>query len=111
MCALYAFLRVADDLSDGPQPISEKRQLIESWRKRWDAALAGKYSHRLHAAFHHTVVTYAIPEGYVEAVLGGVSMDLEPVAYETFADLYAYCHRVASAGVLAAVYLCVFEDV
>src|SRR5260370_33693689 len=103
MCALYAFLRVADDLSDGPQPISEKRQLIESWRKRWDAALAGKNSHRLHAAFHHTRGTYAIPEEYGEAVLDGVSMDLEPVAYETLADLYADCYRVASRVGLAGV--------
>src|SRR6266851_10228655 len=39
MCALYAFLRVADDLSDGPQPIAEKRQLVNSWRQRWYAAL------------------------------------------------------------------------
>jgi phytoene synthase len=110
MCALYAFLRVADDLSDGPQPIPVKRQLIESWRKRWDGALAGKYSHRLHAAFHHAVTKYGIPVEYVAAVLDGVSMDLEPVSYETFADLYPYCYRVASAVGLACIYIWGFED-
>jgi phytoene synthase len=110
MCALYAFLRVADDLSDGAQPPSEKRQLIESWRTRWDRALAGNYSHRLHAAFHHTVTTYGIPEEYVLAVLDGVSMDLETVVYETFEDLYRYCYRVASAVGLACIYIWGFED-
>jgi len=109
MCALYAFLRVADDLSDGPQPIPEKRQLIDSWRTRWDSALRGRYSHRLHAAFHHTVTTYGIPEEYVQAVLDGVGMDLDSVSYETFADLYPYCYRVASAVGLACIHIWGFE--
>jgi phytoene synthase len=110
MCALYAFLRVADDLSDGPQPLPVKRQLIDSWRTRWDAALNGRYSHRLHPAFHHTVTAYGIPGEYVQAVLDGVSMDLEPVSYETFADLYSYCYRVASAVGLACIHIWGFED-
>jgi phytoene synthase len=110
MCALYAFLRVADDLSDGPQSLSDKRQLLEAWSQRWDAALRDRYSHRLHAAFHHTVTTFRIPEEYIQAVLDGVRMDLEPVAYESFADLYPYCYRVASAVGLACIHVWGFED-
>jgi phytoene synthase len=109
MCALYAFLRIADDLSDGPQPIPEKRQRVDAWRQRWQAALDGKYSHRLHAAFHATVKTYQIPDEYVQAVLDGVSMDLDPVPYETFADLYPYCYRVASAVGLACIHIWGFD--
>jgi phytoene synthase len=109
MCALYAFLRVADDLSDGPQPLAEKRRLVNSWAARWEAALDGKYSHRLHAAFHHTVKTYHIPHEYVQAVLDGVSMDLDVVQYETFADLYPYCYRVASAVGLACIHIWGYE--
>jgi phytoene synthase len=105
MCALYAFNRVADDLSDGPQPSSEKRRLLESWRERWNAAREGKYSHRLHAAFHDTVKTYRIPDEYIQAVLDGVSMDLDPVRFETFTDLYPYCYRVASAVGLACIHI------
>jgi 15-cis-phytoene synthase len=109
MCALYAFLRIADDLSDGPQPPEVKRQLVDAWRQRWQAALDGKYSHRLHAAFHDTVKTYHIPDKYVQAVLDGVSMDLDPVPYETFADLYPYCYRVASAVGLACIHIWGFD--
>jgi phytoene synthase len=109
MCALYAFLRIADDLSDGPQPLSEKRERVARWRQRWGAALDGHYSHRLHAAFHDTVKTYHVPDEYIQAVLDGVSMDLDPVAYETFADLYPYCYRVASAVGLACIHIWGFD--
>jgi phytoene synthase len=110
MCALYAFLRITDDLSDGPGTAETKRALLVEWRRRLDGALAGVYSHRLHAAFHHAVVTYGIPREYLEAVLDGVGMDLEPVAYATFADLYRYCYRVASVVGLACIHIWGFTD-
>jgi phytoene synthase len=109
MCALYAFMRVADDLSDGPQPVAEKRALLDDWRRQLDLALAGRYTHRLHPAFHDTVVAYAIPRQYLMDVLDGVCMDLEPVRFETFADLYPYCYRVASAVGLACIHIWGFE--
>jgi phytoene synthase len=109
MCALYAFMRVADDLSDGPEPVPEKRVLLDDWRRRLDAALAGSFSHPLHPAFHHTVTTYGIPRQYLIDVLDGVCMDLEPVRYATFADLYPYCYRVASAVGLSCIHIWGFE--
>jgi phytoene synthase len=109
MCALYAFMRVADDLSDGPGTIPEKRALLDDWRGRLDLTLAGTYTHRLHPAFHHAVSTYGIPRQYLVDVLDGVGMDLEPVRYDTFADLYPYCYRVASAVGLACIHIWDFE--
>ena len=32
MCALYTFMRIADDLSDEPLPNLQKRQLLADWR-------------------------------------------------------------------------------
>jgi phytoene synthase len=109
MCALYAFLRVADDLSDGPGSPQDKRAPLADWRYRLGRALAGDYSHALHAALHHAVTTYAIPRTYLEAVLDGVEMDLETVSYPTFADLYQYCYRVASAVGLACIHVWGFD--
>jgi phytoene synthase len=109
MCALYAFLRIADDLGDGLGTAAEKRRLLDDWRRRLDHALAGKYSHRLHAALHHTVGSYRIPRDYLGAVLDGVAMDLDSVAYATFDDLYQYCYRVASAVGLACIHIWGFE--
>ncbi len=109
MCALYAFMRVADDLSDGPESIPEKRALLDDWRRQLDRALAGSYEHPLYAALHHTVATYGIPPQYLIDVLDGVCMDLEPVRYDTFADLYPYCYRVASAVGLCCIHIWGFE--
>jgi phytoene synthase len=109
MCALYAFMRVADDLSDSGDGIPEKRASLDDWRRQLDLALAGTCTHRLHAALADTVRTYGIPRQYLVDVLDGVCMDLEPVRYDTFADLYAYCYRVASAVGLSCIHVWGFE--
>jgi phytoene synthase len=110
MCALYAFLRVTDDLSDGPGAAGVKRGLLTEWRRRLDLALAGISTHRLHPAFQHTVTKFGIPREHVDAVLDGVEMDLEPVRYAAFEDLYRYCYRVASAVGLACIHIWGFAD-
>jgi 15-cis-phytoene synthase len=110
MCALYAFMRVTDDLTDGPGDAAAKRTPLDAWRRQLDEALAGRYSHPLHAAFHHTVSRHHIPRQYLLDVLDGVGMDLGPVHYETFADLYRYCYRVASAVGLACIHIWGFAD-
>jgi phytoene synthase len=101
---------VTDDLVDGPQAIAEKRLALDDWRQQLDAALAGDYSHPLHPALHHTVKQYGIPRRYLEDVLDGVGMDLDTDHYDTFADLYCYCYRVASAVGLACIHIWGFHD-
>jgi phytoene synthase len=110
MCALYAFMRVADDLTDGPEAAAEKSLALAEWRRQLDAALAGAYSHRLHPAFHHTIEQYGIPRRYLDDVLDGVGMDLVTDRYDTFADLYRYCYRVASAVGLACIHIWGFRE-
>jgi len=105
MCALYAFLRVSDDLVDAPGPADDKRQRLDVWRQRLDRALAGDYSHPLHPAFHETVRTHAIPHEYLHAALDGVAMDLDVSSYDTFDDLYLYCYRVASVVGLSCLHI------
>jgi phytoene synthase len=110
MCALYAFLRVADDLSDGPGNREEKKAALAAWRSRFERSLAGDYSHPLHAALHDTIRSHDMPCSYLHAVLDGVEMDLFQDSYATFAELYRYCYRVASAVGLACIHIWGFAD-
>jgi phytoene synthase len=97
MCALYAFLRRTDDLSDGSGTVEAKAAALADWRRQLHGTLRGEYQDELAPAFHHAVQRYSIPRCHLEAVLDGVEMDLAPVRFATFADLYPYCYRVASA--------------
>src|SRR6202451_40479 len=90
MCAIYAFMRYCDDLSDDPAAIGR-------WRAEMEEALEGRFSqHPLWPAFHHTVRRFGIPHEYFRVMIDGVLGDLEPRTFETFDQLYGYCYRVAS---------------
>jgi phytoene synthase len=109
-CALYAFLRVADDIADADVPVEERRQSLQSWRQQLADALAGHFSHPLHAALEDTVTRYRIPTEYLELALDGVGMDLDIRRYDTFDDLYPYCYRVASVVGLACIHIWGYRD-
>jgi phytoene synthase len=110
MCALYAFMRIADDLSDEPGLVEQKKQRLVQWRLGLDQALRGSCTHPAHAALCHTMTTYQIPKAYLHDVLDGVEMDLAPLQFATFADLRLYCYRVASAVGLACIHVWGFTD-
>jgi len=100
MDALYAFLRVSDDLADDPGAAAAA---LPAWRAALTAALGGRYTHPVHPALHHSVERFAVPPRFLYDVLDGVAADVGPVRVGTFADLYPYCYRVASAVGLACV--------
>jgi phytoene synthase len=105
MCALYAFLRIADDLSDEPGPAEAKRSALARFRRQLDDALAGEYALPLHAAVQHLVGGWKVPVEYLHAAIDGVGMDLDTVRYENFEQLYRYCYRVASVVGLACIHI------
>jgi phytoene synthase len=105
LCALYAFLRIADDIADAAAPAGARGAALAEWRRQLHAALGGVYHHRLHPALHHALTAYRVPAGYLEDVLDGVTMDLVADHYDTFDDLYRYCYRVASAVGLACIHV------
>jgi len=110
MCALYAFLRIADDCGDEEGTIEAKTAKLDSWRAGLFEAIAGRFPHPSHEALADTVHRYGIPVQYLEAVLDGVAMDLGPVVYETFDDLRRYCWHVASAVGLACIHIWGFSS-
>jgi phytoene synthase len=102
-CALYAFLRIADDLGDGDGAVDVKEAALASWRQSLHGCLEGDYRHPLHPALHDAIGRYGVPVRHLEEVLDGVGMDLTVSAYDTFELLYHYCYHVASAVGLACV--------
>src|SRR3954464_13720161 len=72
MCAIYAFNRHCDDLSDEPAPggAREVREKIANWRLQLHHALAGQVDeNQLWPAFHDTVQRYNIPHRFFDEMI------------------------------------------
>jgi 15-cis-phytoene synthase len=113
MCAMYAFMRYCDDLSDGDVDDEDvdRSFAIAAWKRDLDLALAGKpRDHPLWPAFVHTVKKYRIPHYYFFEMIEGVSSDLEPRRVQTFQELYDYCYHVASVVGLTIVHIFGFDE-
>jgi phytoene synthase len=107
MCAIYAFMRYCDDLSDEP---GATRAAIDQWRAELEDALQGRFSdHPLWPGFHHTVRRFGIPHDYFRQMIDGVTSDLEPRRLETFDELYQYCYHVASVVGLTIIHIFGFD--
>jgi len=107
MCAIYAFMRYCDDLSDEP---GATRAAIDRWRAEMEDALQGRFSgHPVWPAFHHTVRRFRIPHEYFHEMIEGVASDLEPRQFQTFDELYHYCYQVASVVGLTIIHIFGFD--
>lgn len=110
MCAIYAFMRYCDDLSDD-ETLADRASEIRQWRSDLEKALNGETSmHAVWPAFHDAVTRYKIPREYFFDMIEGVSSDLAPQTVETFEDLYRYCYRVASVVGLTIIHIFGFDD-
>jgi phytoene synthase len=114
ICAMYAFMRYCDDLSDAPEAAGDPQQAraaIEHWRAGLASALDGRFGpHPLWPAFRDAVETYGIPREYFFDMIDGVTSDLEPRRIQTFSELYRYCYQVASVVGLAIVHIFGFRS-
>lgn len=107
MCAIYAFMRYCDDLSDEP---GASRAAVDRWRAELEDALQGRFSeHPVWPAFHHTVRRFGIPHEYFQQMIDGIASDLQPRRIETFDELYQYCYHVASVVGLTIIHIFGFD--
>jgi 15-cis-phytoene synthase len=122
LCAVYAFMRHADDLSDDPGLSPEQRQMhLHAWASALHSAVEGNPGDDpVVMAVADAQRRYNIPLELFDQLVYGTTMDLQfegaaqnPVPfvpYKTFADLYQYCYHVASVVGLVCLYIFGFKD-
>lgn len=123
MCAVYAFMRRADDISDDElKPVRERRAemaaWIAAWRRSRQAGDSPASADPVFVALGDAQLRYGIADELLEALVRGTAMDLEPrrvgadglQTYASFADLYAYCYLVASVVGLVCIRIFGYED-
>ncbi len=113
MCAIYAFMRECDDLSDDPAATDKTllRETISRWRMHMDQALRGDFAEDpIWPAFHDTVQRYRIPHRFFHEMIDGITSDLEPREIQTFDELYRYCYQVASVVGMTIIHIFGFES-
>jgi phytoene synthase len=100
ICAVYAFMRQADDLSDDEsRAIPDRKAALGAWLQQWHQALSGTPTQDpVFIALLDAQRRFAIPGELLDQLVQGTATDLEPrfAAYATFTDLYRYCYLVAS---------------
>jgi 15-cis-phytoene synthase len=118
ICAIYAFMRQADDLADDESLAREERcRKLELWRNEWRQVCNGvSTSDPIFFAVNDAVCRFSIPLTLLDELIDGVTMDIEttsnntPDTYATFADLYRYCYLVASVVGLVSIRIFGYSD-
>ncbi len=121
--ALYALCRHVDDEVDEAEISSaaEAVRAVEKWKQKLNAVyknsekiqlqtgdnklqkelsgaeqMPGDEQNLILLAWADLLKTYKIPQNLPLELMKGVLMDMHVKRYETFAELYVYCYRVAS---------------
>jgi phytoene synthase len=133
MCAVYAFMRRADDISDDEKlPVAERREVMGRWLEAWRTARrSGVSDDPVFLALNDTQKRFAIPDALLEDLVRGTTMDLgksqpgvvevavaseqgSPARpfhiYESFDGLYRYCYLVASVVGLVCIRIFGYSD-
>jgi phytoene synthase len=102
--AVWDFCRAVDDAIDedeapagaGARPAG--REAVAFWRAELARAFDGQTPSTAQGrALQPFIAPLDLPRQAFEDVIDGVAMDLDTTRYATFADLFQYCRRVASA--------------
>jgi phytoene synthase len=120
LCAVYAFMRHADDLSDHPSLDSrQKREKLDGWLQAANSVFAGQATDDpVLMALADAQRRFNIPPQLFEKLVQGTSMDLDipradqvpAVVCATFEDLQQYCYYVASIVGLVCIRIFGYKD-
>ena len=120
MCAVYAFMRRADDISDDESKSLELRRAeMTEWLGEWREARdldPEMVQDLVFRALGDTQRQFGIASELLEELVAGTTMDLEPRAaatlqsFDTFEDLYRYCYLVASVVGLVCIRIFGYSD-
>jgi phytoene synthase len=106
--ALYAFMRAADDFADEPQYEGHRREKLEQWQARLEAAYAGQAEDPIFVALGETVRRLEIPRELLLDLLSAFRQDVEKSRYQSWEELLDYCRR--SANPVGRLVLIVFDQ-
>jgi phytoene synthase len=128
MCAVYAFMRRADDISDDESlSLDDRRTLMSSWLTSWRGERAvDPQDAPVFLAVRDVQVSFGVTNDLLEKLVAGTTMDLDPAApagvqrisvdgrmldqYETAEALERYCYLVASVVGLVTIRIFGFTD-
>jgi squalene synthase HpnC len=128
LAALYAFMRLIDDVSDEGQDLAAKQRGLARWRGALDQAITGQEqvfdgnaavvspaatlpgAEQVLPALVDTMQRYNMPARYLHDLISGAEMDLTVRSYPTFDRLREYCYRVAGTVGLTCTHVFGFRD-
>lgn len=139
MCAVYAFMRRADDISDDESfTLDQRRHMMAQWIASWSAFRSGSQTaiaptltsdpkdDIVFLAVRDVQLRFGVSDDLLDQLIAGTTMDLEPEPpigvrrisvdgraidlYETMHALERYCYLVASVVGLTTIRIFGYTD-
>ena len=131
MCAVYAFMRKADDLADDESmSLEARRAAMQQWTQAWREARQKPTAEPLFLALNDTQQRFGISDALLEELVAGTTMDLDAQpagtrvitvaggaaakrtlhVYESQEALERYCYLVASVVGLVCIKIFGYSD-
>jgi len=133
LCAVYAFMRHADDISDdASRSVPERRLALNTWLAEWHSVSRGTpTTDPVFFALADAQRRFKISTDLLDKLVAGTAMDLEvahqesdyshssqasstavktAAPYRTYNDLYQYCYYVASVVGLVCIRVYGYTD-
>jgi phytoene synthase len=130
MCAVYAFMRKADDLADDESlTIEARRTAMAAWTAEWHDSRHTSSEDPVFIAVNDVQRRFEISDQLFDQLIAGTTMDLQPTPegvstlvlesgsqsqtvqiFDNFAGLQHYCYLVASVVGLVTIRIFGYED-